>query len=155
MCLGARHLSACLFHVSASGAIIAAATANSRRLSQQNPYETCVSLVELGQTSRHFLVHFEKIPTKIILRYGRCAVCCVPLFQIPGVSNAKASHFLFCFYAQVLRRCTFRILVPGRMLEDSELLLLYVAKGNNEWLWKLIEVRIDYKTTYIYKKEAA
>ena len=33
--------------------------------------------------------------------------------------------------------------------------LLYVAKGNNEWLWKLIEVRIDYKTTYIYKKEAA
>ena len=69
----ARHLSACLFHVSASGAIIAAATANSRRLSQQNPYKTCVSLVELGQTSRHFLVHFEKIPTKIILRYGRCA----------------------------------------------------------------------------------
>ena len=33
MCL-ARHLSACLFYVSASGAIIAAATANSRRLSQ-------------------------------------------------------------------------------------------------------------------------
>ena len=35
----ARHLSACLFHVSASGAIIAAATANSWRLSQQNPYK--------------------------------------------------------------------------------------------------------------------
>ena len=60
----ARHLSACLFYVSASGAIIAAATANSRRLSQQNPYKTCVSLVELGLTSRHFIVHFEKIPTK-------------------------------------------------------------------------------------------
>ena len=69
----ARHLSACLFHVSASGAIIAAATANSRRLSQQNPYITCVSLVELGRTSRHFVVHFKKIPTTIILRYGRCA----------------------------------------------------------------------------------
>ena len=66
-CLSARHLSACLFDVSAIGAIIAAATANSRRLSQQNPYKTCVSLVELGQTSRHILVHFEKISTKIIL----------------------------------------------------------------------------------------
>ena len=39
MCLSARHLSACLCHVSASGAITAAATANSRRLSQQNPYK--------------------------------------------------------------------------------------------------------------------
>ena len=67
----ARHLSACLFYVSAS--VIAAATANSRRLSQQNPYKTCVSLVELCRTSRHFIVHFKKIPTKIILRYGRCA----------------------------------------------------------------------------------
>ena len=38
--MSARHLSACLLHVSASGAIIAAATANSRRLSQQNPYKT-------------------------------------------------------------------------------------------------------------------
>ena len=64
MCLSARHLSACLFHVSASGAIIAAATANSRCLSQQNPYKTCVSSVELGQTSRHFIVHFEKNPNK-------------------------------------------------------------------------------------------
>jgi len=63
----ARHLSACLFYVSASGAIIAVATANSRRLSQQNPYKTYVSLVELGRTSRHFAVHFKKIPTKIIL----------------------------------------------------------------------------------------
>ena len=69
----AGHLSACLFHVSTCGAIIAAATANSRRLSQQNPYKTCVSLVELGRTSRHFRVHFKKIPTKIIRRYGRCA----------------------------------------------------------------------------------
>ena len=73
MCLSERHLSACLFHVSASGAIIAAATANSRRLSQQNPYKTCVSLVELGQTSRHFLAHFEKKTTKKFPRYGRCA----------------------------------------------------------------------------------
>ena len=73
MCLSARHLSACLFHVSASGAIIAAATANSRRSSQQNPYKTRVSLVELGRTSRHFIVHFEKIPTKKFPRYGRCA----------------------------------------------------------------------------------
>jgi len=69
----ARHLSACMFYVSASGAIIAAATANSRRLPQQNPYKTCVSLVELGRTSRHFIVHFKIIPTKIILRYGRWA----------------------------------------------------------------------------------
>ena len=53
--------------------LIAAATANSRRLSQQNPYKTCVSLVELGRTSCHFIVHLKKIPTKIILRYGRCA----------------------------------------------------------------------------------
>ena len=60
MCLSARHLSACLFHVSASGAILAAATANCRRLSQQNPYKTCVSLVELGRTSRHFIVHSKK-----------------------------------------------------------------------------------------------
>ena len=77
MYLSARNLSACLFHVSARGAIMAAASVNSRRLSQQNPYKTCVSLVELGQTSRHFLVHFEKIPTKIILRYGRCATAWV------------------------------------------------------------------------------
>ena len=33
----ARNLSACLFHVYASGAIIAAATAYGRGLSQQNP----------------------------------------------------------------------------------------------------------------------
>ena len=78
-CLSARHLSACLFDVSAIGAIIAAATANSRRLSQQNPYKTCVSLVELGQTSRHFIVHFEKIPTKKFPRYGRCARKCCQL----------------------------------------------------------------------------
>jgi len=63
----ARHLSACLFYVSASGAIIAVATANSRRSSQQNPYKTYVSLVELGRIFRHFAVHFKKIPTKIIL----------------------------------------------------------------------------------------
>ena len=62
--MSARHLSACLLHVSASGAIIAAATAYSRRLTQQNPYKTCVLLVELGRTSRHFIVHVEKIPTK-------------------------------------------------------------------------------------------
>ena len=87
MYLSARHLSACLFHVSARGAIMAAASANSRRLSQQNPYKTCVSLVELGQTSRHFSVHFEKIPTKIILRYGRCA------------RNIPAESFRFsCFH---------------------------------------------------------
>ena len=69
----ARHLSDCLFHVSVSGAIIAAVTANSRRLSQQNPFKTCVSLVELGRTSRHFIVHFEKIPTKKFPKYRRCA----------------------------------------------------------------------------------
>ena len=63
MCL-ARHLSACLFHVSASGAIIAAATANHRRLSQQNHYKTRVSLIVLGRISRHFVIHFAKIPTK-------------------------------------------------------------------------------------------
>ena len=71
-----RHLSAFLFHVSAIGAIIAAATTNSRRLSQRNPYKTCVSFVELGQTSRYFIlevVHFEKIGTKMFPRYGRCA----------------------------------------------------------------------------------
>ena len=71
----ARHLSACLFYVLASGAIIAAPTANSRRLSQQNPYKTCVSLVELGRTSRHFIVHFEKIPTKQFPGYRHCGVC--------------------------------------------------------------------------------
>ena len=69
----ARHLSACLFHVSANHAIMVAATANSQRLSQQNPYKTCVSLVERGRTSRHFIVHFEKIPTKKFPRYRRCA----------------------------------------------------------------------------------
>ena len=60
MCL-ARSLGMCLFHVSASGAIIAADAANSRRLSQQNPYKIYVLLVELGRTSRHFIVHLEKI----------------------------------------------------------------------------------------------
>ena len=75
MCL-ARAISACLFHVSASGAIITAATANSQRLSQQNPHKTWASLVELGRTSRHFIVHFEKIPTKKFPRYTsrRCAL---------------------------------------------------------------------------------
>ena len=72
----ARHLSACLFHVSANGTIIAAATANSRRLSKQNPYKTRVSLVVLGRTSLDFMVHFEKIPTKKFPRYRRCAVYC-------------------------------------------------------------------------------
>ena len=47
-----------------NGAIIAAATANSRRLSQQNPYKTCVSLVELGRTSPSFFSTFEKNPNK-------------------------------------------------------------------------------------------
>ena len=75
---------------------IAAATANSRRLSQQNPYKTCVSLVELGRTSRDFIVHFEKIPTKKFPTYGRCAV-----FEILGVSNAKAVRFWFFFYVQI------------------------------------------------------
>ena len=58
-----RDLSACFFHVSACGAIIAVATTNSRRLSQQNLYKTCISLVELGRTPRRFIVHFEIIPT--------------------------------------------------------------------------------------------
>ena len=31
-------------------------------------------MVELGQTSRHFIVRFEKIPTKKFPRYGRYAV---------------------------------------------------------------------------------
>ena len=57
----------------ACGAIIAAATANRRRLFRQNPYKTCISLVELGRASRDFLVHFEKIPTKKFPRYRRCA----------------------------------------------------------------------------------
>ena len=74
-----RHLSACLFHISASGAIIAAAIANHRRLSQQNPYKTHVSLVELGRISRHFIVHFKKIPTKKVPQvqalYRSCTVC--------------------------------------------------------------------------------
>ena len=43
--LKVRHLSAFLLHVSAIGAIIAAATANSRRLSQQNPFKTCVRFI--------------------------------------------------------------------------------------------------------------
>ena len=73
VCVRACHLSACLFHVSACGAIIAVATANSRRLSQQNPSKTCVSLVELCRTSRRFIVHFEKISTKKFPRYRRCA----------------------------------------------------------------------------------
>ena len=28
-------------------------------------------------------------------------MCCVLLFEIPGVSNAKAVRFLFCFYLQI------------------------------------------------------
>ena len=51
----ARHLSAHLSHVSASGAIRATATANHRRLSQQNSYKTRGSLVELGRIFRHFI----------------------------------------------------------------------------------------------------
>ena len=70
----ARHLSGYLFDVSASGAIIAAATANLRRVSQQNPYKARVSLVELGRISGHLIQHFGKIPTKMFLRYRCCAV---------------------------------------------------------------------------------
>ena len=73
LCVLTRATSRHVCFMSASGAIIAAATANSRRLSQRNTYKTCVSLVELGRTSRHFIVHFEKIPTKKFPRYGRCA----------------------------------------------------------------------------------
>ena len=43
-----------------------------RRLSQQNPFKTRVSLVELGQISRHFVLHFETKPTKKLPRCGRC-----------------------------------------------------------------------------------
>ena len=89
-----------MFHVSACGAIIAAATANSRRLSQQNPYKTCVSLlVELGRTSRDFIVHFEKIPTKKFPRYGRCAQTAVLVLFGPsclfGALQAVAEAFGF------------------------------------------------------------
>ena len=59
-----RHLSACLFNVSARDAMIAATAAISRRLSQQKPYKTCVSLDELGRTSRHFIVHLKESQQK-------------------------------------------------------------------------------------------
>ena len=72
-CVLARATSRHVCFMSARGAIIAAATANSRRSSQQNPYKTCVSFVELGRTSRHFIAHFEKKRTKKFPRYGRCA----------------------------------------------------------------------------------
>ena len=95
LCILARHLSACLFHVSARGAIMAAASANSRRLSHQNPHKACVSLVELGQTSRHFLVHFEKIPTKKFPRYGRCAIFLLSFNHPSVVLTADVFQYIF------------------------------------------------------------
>ena len=102
----ARHLSACLFHVSARGAIIAAATANSRLLSQQNPYKTCVSLVELGRTSRHFIVHFQKKTIKKFPRYRRCAHTAPNNTLKNGVSTKCAweyarETFLLCIFASL------------------------------------------------------
>ena len=64
MCLSARHLSACLFHVSASGATIAAATANSRRLSQQNPYTTLCFIGRVWPNFPSFDSTFRKNPNK-------------------------------------------------------------------------------------------
>ena len=52
---------------------MAAATAIHRRLSQQNPYKTRVSLVELGRFFRHCIVHFEAMPNQKFLRCKRCA----------------------------------------------------------------------------------
>ena len=75
----ARHLSSFL----ASGAIMVAAAANSRRFSQQNPYKSCVSLVELGRTSRYSIVHFEKITTQVP-RYRRCAQITTAGTKFPG-----------------------------------------------------------------------
>ena len=99
----ARHLSACLFYVS-SGAIIAAATvtANSWRLSQQNPYKTCVSLVELGRTSRHFIpVHLIKNLNKnhpqvwALCRNKGAGPAWLPLF-VCGSGGVRDVHVIIC-----------------------------------------------------------
>ena len=93
----ASHLLTCLFHASSSGAIIAAAIANHRRLSQQNRYETRVSLIELGRISRNFRVHFEKIPTK-----SSSGTNVVPTYWVHMTRYAEMScttrsrHFYFC-----------------------------------------------------------
>ena len=65
-----RHV---LCHVSASGQIIAPPPITDV-CSQQTPYKTRVSLVELGRISRYFMEHFEKIRAKMFLR---CRVLCL------------------------------------------------------------------------------
>ena len=52
-------------------------------------------MVELGQTSRHFIVRFEKIPTKKFPRYGRCAVLGSDL--IPSRDVFLGIKLLGCF----------------------------------------------------------
>ena len=104
------------------GAIVLADPANHRRLSQQNPsklvFHWCL-LADFSCLLSILLVEVapvQEIPTKTILRYGRCAAFSVLLFEIPGVSNAKAVRFWFCFYVQIRIAWHVRAisLAPGR-----------------------------------------
>ena len=49
-----------------------------------------------------------------VCRCGVCVLCCcVLLFEIPGVSNAKAVRFWFCFYVQIPIACHVRAISPA------------------------------------------
>ena len=110
----ARHLSACLFHVSASGAIIAAATANSRRLSPTKSLQNLCFIGRAWPNFPSFFSTFRKNPNKNHPQVrALCRVCCVLLFEIPGVSNAKAVRFWFCFHVQIPIACHVRAISAG------------------------------------------
>ena len=44
-------------------------------------------------------LHAAFLPGRVLC--DACCVCCVLLFEIPGVSNARAVRFWFCFYVQI------------------------------------------------------
>ena len=125
----ARHSSACLFHVSANGVIIAAATANHRRLSQQNPYKTRVSLFELGRISSHFIEHLEKKPNKSHHKmFHRYRCCAVPYRYQPTLwtlrSCARLPH-VFCQTALVMQRLEIpRFNTPSAIVRIARLISL-------------------------------
>ena len=67
------HLSACLFHVSPSCAIIAAATTNHRSLSQQNTHKIVFHWSSFPEFPGIYRAFREKSNKKTILRYRCCA----------------------------------------------------------------------------------
>ena len=153
---------------------LARATANSRRLSQQNPYKTCVSLVELGRTSRHFIVHFEKIPTKKFPRYRRCAYhkslgAPIPLpVHASDIEENQARIYVIRLFGYSYQ-CTNDLTFPSIVLASTNYRKLSAGKirrdesqpthqSTNPWTWTSVVHQIadiyDRRTSQLHRQLA-